>query len=585
MTGAGAAGVYVLGMHRSGTSATTRAVNLLGVPVGDESALKEASGNNPSGFWEVPRLTNLNNRLLFELGGSSLGPPELEPGWERRPALERRRRRAAKLFANVHTGPSWVWKDPRNCITLPFWLEALPARPVVLLVHRDPLAIARSLETRQGLSRAMSLAVWERYLREALTHVRDLPVLVTRYADLVERPTAWGEATGAFLDGHEVKRERPTDVEELERFVEHGGRDGSAAPAPGDEMSPAQHELIELLESLTGAHERFAAVDLPAETGSTEPLLAERRRADLLRVQMQERIGAMRKRLKEARADKRSAEQELDAVEGGAGRGQRPRSRSGEASSNGGRLPDFIIVGAQKSGTSSLYRWLGEAASIEVPSKKELHFFDTNFRRGADWYRSFFAGRDGPSAGALTGEATPYYLFHPLAPARVRETVPEVRLIAVLRNPVERAVSHYYHELGNGVESLPLEAALDQEPDRLAGEAERMVAEPGYESFNHRHFSYQARGVYVDQLEDWRKHFPADQLLVVKSERLFEDTAAEMGRVMEFLGVEPEPPEHLPAWNQRAYPSVPPEVERRLAERFAADNERLYRLIGEDFGW
>jgi hypothetical protein len=578
----GAAGVYVLGMHRSGTSATTRAVNLLGVSVGEESELKAASDNNPTGFWEIPRLTAFNNRLLFELGGSSLGPPELEPGWERLPGLDDKRQRAASLFERIHPGPSWVWKDPRNCVTFPFWNGVLPVRPVVLLVHRDPLAIARSLERRQGLSEPMSLAVWERYLRTALSDIRGLPVLVTRYADLVADPSSWTRGVEEFLDGHGVARDRP-DPGALQRFVEESGAEGETPPSDGPGPSASQRELVAAIESAAGPHQRFPALDLPPETAWTAPLLSERRRADLLRSQMQERIGAMRKRLREARADKRAAEARLEASEGGTRRGRRRRRRREGA--GGGRLPNFIIVGAQKGGTSSLYRWLGEAASIEVPSKKELHFFDDNFHRGADWYRSFFGGRDGPSDGAITGEASPYYLFHPLVPRRVKETLPQVKLIAVLRDPVQRAVSHYYHELGNGVESLPLEAALDREPERLAGEAERMVAEPGYVSFNHRHFSYQARGVYADQLRAWREHFPPDQMLVVQSERLFDDTHAEMARVLDFLGVAPEPPTSLPPWNQRSYPAIPPAIEARLADRFAPDNQRLYELIGEDFGW
>jgi hypothetical protein len=424
----------------------------------------------------------------------------------------------------------------------------------------------------------MALAVWERYLRTALSDVQGLPVLVTRYADLVAEPASWAEDVASFLDRHGVERERP-DHEALERFVADSGADPEAPPAGDPGPSNAQRELAATIESLAGRHERFPAVELPPETPSTAPLLAERRRADLLRSQMQERIGAMRKRLREARADKRAAEARLEEAEGGVRRGRRKRSRSE------GRLPDFLIVGAQKSGTSSLYRWLGEAASIEVPSKKELHYFDDNFHRGIGWYRACFGGRAGPSDGAMTGEASPYYLFHPLVPRRVRETLPEVKLIAVLRDPVERAVSHYYHELGNGVESLPLEAALDREPERLDGEAERMVAEPGYVSFNHRHFSYQARGVYADQLRAWREEFPPEQMLVIKSERLFEDTRAEVARVLDFLGVEPEPPASLPPWNQRSYPAIPPAVATRLAERFAPDNQRLYELIGEDFGW
>src|SRR5688572_19419927 len=121
-------------MHRSGTSAATRAINLLGVPVTTDDELKAPSPRNPTGFWEVPRLTGFNNELLAELGGSSLGPPVLEPGWASRPELERRRTRARRLHAKTHRTDQWVWKDPRNCVLFPFWREALDAAPVVVLV-------------------------------------------------------------------------------------------------------------------------------------------------------------------------------------------------------------------------------------------------------------------------------------------------------------------------------------------------------------------------------------------------------------------------------------------------------------------
>ena len=150
---------------------------------------------------------------------------------------------------------------------------------------------------------------------------------------------------------------------------------------------------------------------------------------------------------------------------------------------------------------------------------------------------------------------------------------------------MHRAVSHYYHELGNGFEELPLPAALDQEEERLAGEAERIVAEPGYSSFNHRHFSYQARGAYADQLEHWRAIFPSDQLFVVNSDRLFERPVREVQRVYEFLGVPGSPQRDLGAYNQRDYPAIPTAVEDRLAGHFAGRNARLYELVGEDFGW
>lgn len=589
MSGGTSIGVFVLGMHRAGTSATTRAVNLLGVPLAREDELAPASPNNPTGFWEVTRLTDFNNKLLYELGGSSLAPPQLEDGWAARPELQHRRRRARTLFSKAHTTGSWAWKDPRNCVLLPFWREALEVRGVVVLVHRDPAEIARSLERRQGLSAAMALATWERYLRTALAEASGLPVYVTRYRDLVEAPGAWAGELGAFLRDHGLPSEPAAGSERVAEFIR------SSKPEDGDEqrapaLSPAQRELLSTLEALAGRHDAFAAPPLPAETESTEPLLAERRRADVVRQQMDERLRSTRRRLREARAAQEQAEERLGELERGrAGRAPLlPGRRSGRAE-GAGRLPDFLIIGAQKCGTSSLFRYLGKSPYVELPTAKEVHFFDMQFDRGPDWYRAQFP--EASSAGAVrrrrtvTGEASPYYLFHPLAAQRVREVLPEVRLLALVRNPVHRAVSHYYHELGNGFEELPLPVALDREQERLAGEAERIVADPGYEGFNHRHFSYQARGVYADQLAVWRSLFPDDQLLVINSDRMFERPREEMERVYEFLGLPGKPPRDLGAYNQRDYPSMPEEVERRLTEYFAGPNARLYELTGTDFGW
>ena len=615
-----ATGVFVLGMHRSGTSATTRAINLLGVPTAAEDELKPASPNNPTGFWEVTRLTDFNNRLLAQLGGSSLAPPVLEPGWAGRPDLAGRRQRGRKLFDKAHRTDTWVWKDPRNCVLFPFWREALEARPLAVLVHRDPGAVARSLEARQGLSGAMALATWERYMREALAGLHGEPVYVTSYSSLVREPGSWARSVGAFLGEEGVRSDPEGAAGSVAEFVESRPGDargtdrdapGNAAQsdvavsgAPGFELSDPQRELLAAIESLAGPHRRFAPPDLPPETNWTEPLLAERRRADLIRGQMEERLKATRRRARVARAG-RSDATELPK-EGTGGRrpprrrprrsalrdprsalrlfpGRRSGSRSASPEDTGG-LPDYLIIGAQKSGTSSLFRYLGESPHVELPTAKEIHFFDNRFEMGLDWYRSHFPpGHTGKPR--MTGEASPYYVFHPLAPERIRETLPDVRLVLLLRNPVERAVSHYYHEVGNGHEDLPLPAALDREEERLEGEAERIVAQPGYSSFNHRHFSYQARGVYVDQLIRWQSVFPAEQLLVLNSERLFDDPVKEMAQVYAFLELPGSPPDDLGAYNQRDYPAIPRAVEDRLVEHFAPHNARLRDYIGQDFGW
>jgi Sulfotransferase domain len=261
--------------------------------------------------------------------------------------------------------------------------------------------------------------------------------------------------------------------------------------------------------------------------------------------------------------------------------------RSGEhafrrASAAGRPLPDFLIIGAQKAGTTSLHDYLGQHDAVVAPVTKEVHFFDNEFQRGSGWYRSHFR-RGGP--GTLTGEATPYYLFHPLAPRRAAAVVPEARLIVVLRDPIDRAFSHHNHERALGFEQLEFEPALAAEVERLGGEEERLGADPSYRSFAHQHHSYLRRGRYAGQLERWLDFYGAERVLVLSAEELFARPEAVVCEAQDFLGLPRQVPADLAAKNARSYAPIPAPLRRRLAAEFAADNERLRRLVGRDFGW
>lgn len=270
------------------------------------------------------------------------------------------------------------------------------------------------------------------------------------------------------------------------------------------------------------------------------------------------------------------------------GRRQLGRARrSGEhalrrASAGSRPLPGFLIVGAQKAGTTSLLDLLCQHPAVAAPVRKEVHFFDHEFARGPDWYRAHF-----PRARAATvsGEATPYYLFHPLAPGRAAEVVPEARLIVLLRDPIDRAFSQHNHERVLGFEQLDFDAALAAEAARLAGEEERLVAEPGYRSFGHQHHSYLARGRYAGQLERWLECFPRERILVLSAEELFADPVATVAEAQDFLGLERLAPADTAAKNARSYAPIEPATRERLRAEFAADNARLYELVGREFGW
>jgi hypothetical protein len=185
----------------------------------------------------------------------------------------------------------------------------------------------------------------------------------------------------------------------------------------------------------------------------------------------------------------------------------------------------------------------------------------------------------------VTGEASPYYMFHPRVPDRVNALLPHVKLIALVRDPVERTFSAYHHQVRRGSESLSFVEAIEQEPHRLAGEVEKLMQDDTYRSHSHRHHSYLARGIYADQLDAWLRVFPRPQMLVIKSEDFFDRPADVVGEVLTFLGLPPFTSQTFQRFNVGEYEQMDPEVRKRLVEYFAPRNERLYKLLGRDFGW
>lgn len=251
-----------------------------------------------------------------------------------------------------------------------------------------------------------------------------------------------------------------------------------------------------------------------------------------------------------------------------------------------GTMPDFVIIGAQKCGTTFLYNLLARHPHVEPATKKEIHYFDHRSGKGPRWYRSHFplpARKEGRRT--ITGESTPYYLFHPHAARRMARVVPEARLIAVLRNPADRAYSHYHQEASRGHEPLTFEEAIEAEEERLRGEVERMLEDEHYVSFNHQNFSYLSRGIYADQLMRWSEFFGDEQMLVLKSEDLFERTSDALESVLGFLGLPGWSPEALEPCLKGSYPPMNPSTRRRLRDYFEPHNRRLYEYLGVDFGW
>ncbi len=249
-------------------------------------------------------------------------------------------------------------------------------------------------------------------------------------------------------------------------------------------------------------------------------------------------------------------------------------------------LPDFLLIGAQKAGTTSLYNYLVQHPRVFPVYRKEVHYFDIGYRRGPGWYRSFFpTQREVEEHAALTGEASPYYLFHPQAPARVHQDVPGAKLIVLMRNPVDRAYSHYQHEVRKGEETLSFLEAIDREEERLSGETERLTADGSYYSQAHRSFSYLARGRYLEQLTPWIERFGRERLLLLPSKRMYAEPQAVLAEVCDFLGLDPFAGTETRPHNDFRYGAMEPAERERLVRYFRPHNEALYEVLGEDYGW
>jgi hypothetical protein len=272
---------------------------------------------------------------------------------------------------------------------------------------------------------------------------------------------------------------------------------------------------------------------------------------------------------------------------------RRVARRVGRATAGGRMRPAFIVIGAQRCGTTSLFRALMSHPAVFPPVfHKGVNYFDLNYQAGPAWYYGHFplhriaqlrAGRSGCSP--VTFEASGYYVYHPCAAERIARDLPSVKLLLMVRDPVERAYSAHRHELARGFETEPFERALELEDQRLEGEVERMLADPMYQSHSHRHHSYRRRGHYAEQLERFLAFFPAEHLHVVESERFFTRPQPEYARILDFLGLPVFMPDRFDQWNSRPRAPMADQVRRELDAYFAPLDERLAALLGRVPAW
>ena len=264
----------------------------------------------------------------------------------------------------------------------------------------------------------------------------------------------------------------------------------------------------------------------------------------------------------------------------------------GQVSAHWRAVPDYLVIGTKRGGTTSLQQYLTAHPDVLEPkAAKASHYFDVNHDKGWSWYRAHFplqswmdrqraAGRP-----VVVGEASPYYCFHPLALGRIADQLPTARMIIVLRDPVERAWSHYSYEVARGNEDLSFADAIDAEPERLADAEARILSGEVKDDRHWRLHSYLRRGHYEEQIGAVHRLFPPEQLHVVVSEELFAGPLDVMNQVFDFLGVGPVDGGRFDAANANRKSALEPELRERLATYYAPHNQRLYEVLGRELPW
>jgi hypothetical protein len=242
-------GVYVLGMHRSGTSALARVVDLLGVPLADGKMLRPSEAN-PAGYWEPEYLVGFNEWLLRKLGGGWSAPPPLEISAHAAHLLRDQMPAARELFRSLHPGDQWAWKDPRNCVLLPFWRAALDDRAVALLAYRNPAEVVASLDRQGQISEENAFWLWERYVRSAMFASRDIPRLVVDYADLVAQPEQAVERIETFLAAEGLRLSGEDGRRQAAASIDGSLYGARRAEHREDMLTGEQRDLVRQLEGL-----------------------------------------------------------------------------------------------------------------------------------------------------------------------------------------------------------------------------------------------------------------------------------------------------------------------------------------------
>ena len=252
-------------------------------------------------------------------------------------------------------------------------------------------------------------------------------------------------------------------------------------------------------------------------------------------------------------------------------------------------FPNFIIIGVGRGGTTSLYHYLSQHYCLRKSAYDEIGFFDTNYDLGILWYKSMF-----PTIFTkkrilakwnhfMTYDVTPFYIYNPKVVQRVFTVIPESKIIAILRNPVDKAYSHYNMGVRSGNEKRSFEDAIKTDLDLIDKNKNIPRNDAYFQDVVEK--SYIARGFYAEQLEIWMKNFSREQILIISTEDLAKDTDKTLSTIFHFLGLPDYKIKDLTKKNEVKYPPMREETRKMLVNYFRPYNEKLYSLIGKRFDW
>lgn len=249
-------------------------------------------------------------------------------------------------------------------------------------------------------------------------------------------------------------------------------------------------------------------------------------------------------------------------------------------------LPDFLIIGTQKGGTTSLYNHLTSHPQVLSAAKKEILYFDYNFSEDENWYRKFFPLLARLKKNFLTGEADPDYLYHFHAAERIAQTTDNIKLIVLLRNPVDRAISHYWFEVKDGHETLSIHEAFEKEEERITEGKQMILGNKDFYSFEYEHFSYKDRGKYSEQIKRYLAYFDLKQMLILKSEDFFIKTQETFNKLTSFLNLPDYTLQSIKPYNVGDYQKKGyTDIRDTLTEFYEPYNKELYSLFNVDPWW